>query len=197
METLEKTISPEEYLKISEESKDKLEYLNGEIIAMAGTTLEHVLIVKNLILHLEKCLKAKGCTLVFGDVRLYVPECEQAYFYPDIHIYCNDSLNKQTPFGTLGLTEPDYIIEVLSKSTRDYDRGNKFECYRKIKSLKKYVMIESQLADYAPAVFVRNWENDRQFLETKFDLEEKLEVLGCEIQIKDIYDLPNFGELGG
>ncbi len=55
-------------------------------------------------------------------------------------------------------------------------------------------MIESQLADYEPAVFVRNWENDRQFSETKFNLEEKLDVLGCEIQIKDIYDLPNFGK---
>ncbi len=113
METLEKAISPEEYLKISEESKDRLEYLHGEIVAMSGTTTEHEIIVLNLVEALRRCLKEKGCTLLTGQVRLYVPECEQAYFYPDIHIYCNDSLNKQTPFGTLGLTEPDFIIEVL------------------------------------------------------------------------------------
>ncbi len=52
-------------------------------------------------------------------------------------------------------------------------------------------MIESQLTDFPPAVYVREWEDDRRFVETRLDLEETLDVLGCEIQIKDIYDLPN------
>ncbi len=192
METLEKTITPEEYLKLSEESEEKLEYLNGEIIAMAGTTITHISIIKNLTKLLDDCLLAKGCHLMNGELKLYTNECDKAYFYPDIHIYCQNKYNEQTPFDVMQLSEPDYIIEVLSKSTRGFDRGAKFDCYRQIKSLKKYVMIESQLADFPPAVFVREWENDRRFVETKLDLEETLDVLGCEIEIKDIYDLPNF-----
>ncbi len=191
-ETLEKTVSPEEYLKLSEESEEKLEYLNGEVIAMAGGTVTHISIVKKLIRILDECLESKGCTLMFGELRLYVPDCDKAYLYPDIHIYCKNKFGKSTPLDALNLSEPDYIIEVLSKSTRGFDRGAKFDCYRQIKSLKKYVMIESQLTDFPPAVYVREWENDRRFTETRLDLEETLDVLGCEIRIQDIYDLPNF-----
>ncbi len=191
METLEKTITPEEYLKLSEESEERLEYMNGEVIAMSGTTIAHELIIQNLMDELKRCLKKKGCTIFSGQIRLYTPECGKAYFYPDLHIYCGEKYSKNTPYGLLNLSEPDYIIEVLSKSTRGFDRGAKFDCYRQIKSLKKYVMIESQLTDFPPAVYVREWENDRRFVETRLDLEETLDVLGCEIQIKDIYDLPN------
>ncbi len=63
METLEKTITPEEYLKLSEESEEKLEYLNGEIIAMSGGTLEHTTIIYNLIAELSKCLERRDASL--------------------------------------------------------------------------------------------------------------------------------------
>lgn len=192
MQTLEKTISLEEYLQLSEASEEKLEYLNGEVIAMAGTTLVHEFITQNLIDELRKCLRKKGCVVLSGQVKLYTSECEKAYFYPDIHIYCQDKLNAETPLDALQLSNPDFIIEVLSKSTRSFDRGAKFDCYRQIKSLQKYVMVESQLKEFPPAVYIREWEDDRRFTETRLELEEKLDVLGCQINIQEVYDLPNF-----
>ena len=84
------------------------------------------------------------------------------------------------------------IIEVFSDATRNYDKGDKFECYRKIKSLKNYIMIESDTKEKEAAVYVRNIENEKSFTEKVLGLEDILDILGCQIEIKDIYGVSNY-----
>ncbi len=132
-------------MMIDANTDEKIEYLNGEIRAMAGTTLEHQTIILNLVELLRSCLKKKGCRLVTGDMKLHTPDCEKAFLYPDIHIYCGEIEKEKMLYGAYSLKEPKIIIEVLSAFTSSYDKTDKFECYKKIKSLEKYIMIESSI----------------------------------------------------
>lgn len=181
-------LSVEDYLQLEEETGERHEYIGGEVRMMAGTTLEHDSIVNNLIRLLMLCLRGKGCTLVTGQVKLYAPHCEKAFLYPDIHIYCGEIVKEKMPQGSYALVNPSLIIEVLSQDRRNYDRGDKFDCYRQIDSLQSYVLIESKLETRDPAVYVRTWEGDRQFQEKKLDFSDTLDVLGCSVSCQEIYN---------
>lgn len=185
-------VTVKEYERYQEISEDRLEFLNGKIIAMAGTTLEHEMIVLRLDRKLGECLEKKGCTLVTGSMRMHSPECDKAFLYPDIHIYCGEVKTHKLKHGAYALTEPTLIIEVLSTGTRNYDKGDKFECYRKIKSLKKYIMIESDTIEKEPTVYVRTLEDDKNFTEKVLGIEDILDILGCKIDIKDIYGIADY-----
>ena len=182
-------VSLAEYERYQEISDDRLEYLNGTIKALAGTTLEHEMIIKRIMRFIDECLEKKGCTLVTGNMRMHSPECDKAFLYPDIHIYCGEVKTQKLKHGAYALLEPTLIIEVLSDGTRNYDKGDKFECYRKIKSLKKYIMIESDTKEKKPTVYVRNLENEKRFIEEILELEDILEILGCDVAVKDIYGI--------
>ena len=160
-------VSVEEYERYQEISDDRLEFLNGTIVAMAGTPLEHEMIVMQLVRKISECLEKKGCTLVTGNMRMHSPKCDKAFLYPDIHIYCGEVKTQKLKHGAYALIEPTLIIKVLSDGTRNYDKGDKFECYRKIKSLKSYIMIESDTKEREVAVYVRSIENEKN-LQKKF-----------------------------
>ncbi|WP_338763820.1 Uma2 family endonuclease [Bernardetia sp. ABR2-2B] len=188
----------EEYLLMELISDEKLEYINGTIRSMAGTTVEHNIIMSNLNRLLFRCLKEKGCLLITGDVKLFIEVCDKAFLYPDIHIYCGDLKKEKMKRGSYALKEPKIIIEILSSATTAYDKDEKFECYRQIKSVEKYIMIESDLSgedeegnpktNKEPKVYVRDIENENKFTEEVFTIEGVLEILGCQIKIKDIYE---------
>ncbi len=180
-------VSVEEYERYQEISDDRLEFINGTIVAMAGATLEHEMIIKRIMRFIDECLEKKGCTVVTGGMRMHSPECEKAFLYPDIHIYCGEVKTQKLKHGAYALTEPTLIIEVLSTGTRNYDKGDKFECYRKIKSLKRYIMVESDTKEKEPTVYVRDIENEKTFTEKIIGIDETLDILGCQIAIKDIY----------
>ncbi len=189
--------SVEQYFMMEVATGEKLEYINGTIRSMAGTTVEHNLISSMLVELLNKCLRERGCLLMTGDVKLFTLECEKAFLYPDLHIYCGELKKEKFKQGSYALKEPTLIIEILSASTTGYDKDEKFECYRKIKSLKQYIMIESDLSEEdengepktkkEPKVYVRELENDKKFVEEVLDLEGVLDILGCKVNVKDIY----------
>ena len=181
-------LSIEQYLELEEQTGERHEYIGGEVRMMAGTTLEHEMIVNNLIRLLTLCLREKGCTLVSGQMRLYTPHCDKAFLFPDIHIYCGGIKKEKMPQGAYALVNPSFIIEVLSQDRRNYDRGDKFDCYRQINSLQSYVLIESKLETHDPAIYVRTWEGDRQFQEERLDLSDTLDVLGCSVSCQEIYN---------
>ena len=187
MFTTEK-ISIEDYLQLEKDSGERYEYIGGEVRMMAGTTLEQEVIVKKLIRLLDACLEEKGCTLVTGQMKLYTPHCEKAFLYPDIHIYCGEIKKQKMPQGAYALVNPTFIIEVLSGENRNYDRGDKFDCYRRIDSLQYYVIIESDLERHDPAMYVRTWEGNRAFEEQTLGLPDTLDVLGCSIKGEAVYD---------
>ena len=188
----------EEYLLMESISDEKLEYINGTIRSMAGTTVEHNIIMSNLNRLLFLCLKEKGYLLITSDVKLFTEACDRAFLYPDIHIYCGELKKEKMKRGSYALKEPRVVIEILSSATTAYDKDEKFECYRQIKSIEKYIMIESDLSEEdeegnpktkkEPKVYVRDIESENKFVEEVFDLEGIFDILGCEVKVKDIYE---------
>jgi Uma2 family endonuclease len=134
-------ISIEDYLKIENTSIEKHEYYNGEIFAMAGAKVPHNKISKNLFGTLFGKLKGKKCQPYGSDQRIHIP-ANTLFTYPDISIICGEIITlNDDEYNALN---PSVIIEVLSKSTKNYDRGEKFKLYRDITTLKEYILVDSE-----------------------------------------------------
>jgi len=131
-------ITPEEYLLLERAAPTKSEYYRGAMFAMAGTTRAHSLIVSNLVIQIGNRLAARDCEVHSSDLRLLVSETG-LYTYPDVMVVCGKPILADQHFDIL--TNPTLIIEVLSDSTEDYDRGRKFHQYMRIPSLQEYITV--------------------------------------------------------
>jgi Uma2 family endonuclease len=131
--------TPEEYLALEEKADHKSEYYNGEIFAMAGGSYNHNVIVGNINAALNQFAESRPCVAFANDMRLLV-KANSLYTYPDVMLVCGSIEFVENRNDTV--TNPIVIVEVLSKSTRDYDRGFKFELYREIETLQDYVLID-------------------------------------------------------
>ena len=131
--------SADEYLALEEQADYKSEFYKGEIFAMAGGSYNHNIITGNLFAALNQFVAAKPCAAFTSDMRLLV-EKGDLYTYPDVMVVCG-----QPQFAT-GRTDtivnPVLIVEVLSRSTQEYDRGLKFELYRTLDTFQDYVLID-------------------------------------------------------
>ncbi|MEA5459265.1 Uma2 family endonuclease [Arcicella sp. LKC2W] len=132
--------SPEEYLHLEREANYKSEYFQGEIFAMAGASENHNMISRGISGALFNHLRGKKCTHYSSDMKLHIP-ANTLYTYPDLMVVCGDK--KFLDDGKDVILNPVIIIEILSKSTEAYDRGEKFALYRSIPSLREYVLISS------------------------------------------------------
>lgn len=135
-----KYVSSQEYLQMERESATKHMYLDGEIVAMSGASLAHNDIVANLLREIGSFLKGKSCKIRPSDLRISVPSAN-SYTYPDATIICGKPEMEDDKFDTA--MNPAVIFEVLSGSTKEYDRGNKFLYYQRILSLQEYILIDS------------------------------------------------------
>lgn len=175
-------ISPEEYLAGEAQSRDKYEYWFGETYRMAGTSLNHNVIVNNTYKALDRRLEARPCRIFTSDVRLRSP-LEEVYTYPDVMVICGkieiDPRQQDT------VMNPQMIVEVWSDSTQDYDSVAKFKMYRKIPSLREYVMIDQS----EPYIEYYRRDGHCWVLETLEGMEARLHLraLGCEIDLTEIY----------
>lgn len=136
-----RTYTLEEYLYLEDSIRDKHEYHKGEIYLMSGVRVDHNVIQKNMIADLEMKLDESPCTLFTGDLRVFI-ESEQLITYPDLTIVCGSPL-----FRSDSLTElinPGVIIEILSPSTKAYDRGDKFRFYQSQPTFREYILVDSQ-----------------------------------------------------
>ncbi|MDM8517752.1 Uma2 family endonuclease, partial [Desulfobacterales bacterium HSG16] len=129
--------SEKEYPK-KRTSNAKREYFDGEIFAMAKASRRHNLIVANVIISLGSQLKNKPCCVYPSDMMLKI-EKTGLNTCPDVMVVCNEE--KFTNEKQQTLLNPDVIIEVLSDSTEQYDRGEKFKQYRQLESLREYIII--------------------------------------------------------
>lgn len=136
-----RNLTIEEYLEFEKTSEEKHEYYKGEIFAMSGSKVPHNTIAMNLSVALGQKLKGKSCKPFNSDQRIYIPQ-NSLFTYPDISVVCGKIETKDN--DDWNLLNPTVIIEVLSKSTRDYDMGGKFALYRDIPTLKEYILIDSQ-----------------------------------------------------
>jgi Uma2 family endonuclease len=135
-----KMYSEKEYLELEREAEYKSEYYQGEIFAMAGASPNHNRILENLSGECYIALKGKSCQSFSSDMRLHIPQ-NGLYTYPDLLVVCGKlefaAKDKDT------LLNPSTIIEVLSKTTSAYDRGDKFRLYRSIPTLTEYILVDS------------------------------------------------------
>jgi Uma2 family endonuclease len=180
--------TPEEYLKLEETAEYKHEYRDGEIVAMTGGTTAHNLIVSYLLTYLNIALKRKDYFVFIGDVRLWIPQYRQ-YTYPDLMVIKNEPIYEGK--GTTTVINPMLIVEVLSKSTQDYDKGTKFDYYRSIPEFQEYILIDQYR--YAVQQFAKN--NEGKWVLTDYDKPESilsLESLDFSITLADLYEKINF-----
>jgi Uma2 family endonuclease len=129
-------LTPEQYLEIERAAEFRSEYLNGEMFAMSGATARHNILVNNIGRALYPQIKGR-CQYFTTDLRLLIPSTG-LYTYPDLMVICGGvefAGNRQDI-----VTNPGFIVEVLSKSTADYDRGGKFVHYRAIPTLSDYMV---------------------------------------------------------
>ncbi|MFT3981574.1 MAG: Uma2 family endonuclease [Ferruginibacter sp.] len=131
----------EEYLVMEKEADVKYEFYRGEIFAMSGASVRHNKIFSNLFGHLHHALNGKPCQPYGSDMRIHIPE-NTLYTYPDISIICGDIIPADVDEDTA--TQPVAIVEILSGSTKTYDRGDKFKLYRAIPALKDYILVDSE-----------------------------------------------------
>ncbi|MCP4345431.1 MAG: Uma2 family endonuclease [Desulfobacterales bacterium] len=177
-------ISEEEYLETERESETKHEYFQGEIFAMAGASKAHNLIVTNVIREISTQLKKTPCRVYPSDLRVKITDTG-LYTYPDVTVVCGEEKFSDDRSDTL--LNPKIIIEVLSDSTERYDRGTKFEHYRKLESLKEYVMISQN----RPKI-EKFFKNETGFwVLTESDEDNPviiLESVNCTLELSELYD---------
>jgi Uma2 family endonuclease len=128
-----------EYLAIENAAAYKSEFYAGEMFAMSGASPPHNMIKDNLIVQLGAALRGTGCRTMSSDQRVRV-DATGLYTYPDILILCGPG--EYAAEDAYTLLNPKVIIEVLSDSTRSYDRGAKARQYKKLPSLQEYVLVE-------------------------------------------------------
>jgi Uma2 family endonuclease len=190
LETQKFYYTPEEYLEIEEKAEYKSEYRDGEIIAMTGGTTNHNKITLNLAASLKIALRRKNYDVYIGDVRLWIPRYRQ-HTYPDVMVIEGQPIYTGT--STTTVMNPILIAEVLSKSTKNYDQGDKFLYYRSIPEFKEYILIDQY--QYHVMQYVKTAES--QWLFTELQDESailSLQTIDFQIELRDLYEQVNFAE---
>jgi Uma2 family endonuclease len=131
-------LTPSEYLALERKSEIRSEYIAGEMVAMSGASRRHAQIAGNLHGEIWTRLRGKACEVYVNDLRVKVNPTG-LYTYPDIVALCGEALLEDEHLDTL--LNPAVIVEVLSDSTEAYDRGEKFAHYRRLESLREYVLV--------------------------------------------------------
>lgn len=174
--------SPEEYLERETQADFRSEYRNGDIVPMAVGTTNHNEIVTNLCV-LKPQLRAKGYRLFTENVRVWV-ERYRVYTYPDVMVIAGEPVYHGT--GTTTVTNPSLIVEVASKSTKNYDQGDKFDYYRSLPSFQEYLLVEQ----YRWRVMQHLRTENGQWLLTDYEAEDAvvdLATLGLQLPLSDLY----------
>ena len=132
--------SPTDYLELERLSPIKHEYLQGQVIAMAGASKAHVLLTGNLSALLVNHLRGQACLVYASDMKVRLPSLN-IFYYPDLAVTCDPRDRSSSEDFIL---HPKLIIEVLSDSTEVFDRGDKFADYKAIAELEEYVLIHQK-----------------------------------------------------
>ncbi len=175
-------LTTEEYLAIEREAEIKHEYYRGEMFAMGGASHRHNLVSGNVFADIHSELKERDCQVFTNDMRVKV--CPTGlYTYPDVIVTCEQPQFEDNHFDTL--LNPQVIIEVLSDSTEQYDRGKKFEYYRQLASLKEYVLVSQ---DHAHIERFSHQDGKWVLSEaTGLDAALELPSVDCQLKLADVY----------
>ena len=188
MEALRKRIyTLKEYIELEKKMGQKYEYHSGQIYSLAGGTIEHGLICGNIYSEIKNELanKESECYPLNSEVRLHLDKTE-SYVYPDTMVICGEM--EKANDNNLAVKNPILIVEVLSKTTADYDRGDKFHMYRKIPTFREYVIIEQER--YIVDVQYRK-HKDALWMINRYegiDSEIELKSIGISLTMEKLYE---------
>ena len=184
MQTLTQPYTLADYRSLEETAVERHEYHDGEVIAMTGGTIERSSISGNLYALLKSALSKTRFKPFNSDMRIWIPRYRRGV-YPDVMVIegnprCNDDRRDE-------ILNPKLIIEVLSRSTEAYDRGDKFLYYRSIPELSEYILVNQ----YQPLVdqYVRTAPNEwvmRSYEGLEPDL--SLKTINTSLKAADIYE---------
>ena len=179
--------TPAHYLALERQAKHRSEYINGSIFAMVGASRQHNLIAGNVFGELRTQLRGRPCEAYINDMRVKV-SVTGLYTYPAVVALCGEPAFEDTQVDTL--LNPSVIVEVLSDSTEAYDRGEKFAHYRRLESLRDYVLIAQNKVRVEH--YVR--QGDQWVLSEASTLSSaiRLSSISCEIVLRDIYERIEF-----
>ena len=183
--------TPEEYLELEATADYKSEYIDGQIIAMAGASINHNRISLNLSSGLNFAFRNQNYEVFMGDMRLWIPQ-KLIYTYPDVMIIADEPefFNNRTDT----ITNPQVIIEVLSNSTKGYDREDKFAAYRTIPTFQEYLLIDQNRihVEQFSKTGKKRW-NLREYDEEDENI--SLETVSFEISLQDLYNKVKFPQI--
>ncbi|MEI6330650.1 MAG: Uma2 family endonuclease [Pseudanabaena sp.] len=183
-----KTYTVDEYLELEVASETRNEYRNGEIFPMTGGTPNHNDISGNAYILLKALLKTKAYRVFHVDQRLWIPALKM-HTYPDVMVAPKPIEMQVGRKDTI--TNPCLIAEVLSRSTKNYDRSEKFAAYRTIDTFQEYILIDQYRIHVEH--YVKTAVN--QWLFSEYDDPETaiaLQFLDLQIKIADLYDNIDF-----
>ena len=172
-----------EYLAAEQHAEARHEFINGEAYAMAGGTPEHAALIANLTIAVGSRLRGSGCRPTSADQRLKVP-LTAAFFYADLLVVCGQFEYAEDDLDAV--TNPSVVFEVLSPSTKDYDFGTKFEHYRRLPSLREYVMVHQEEARVVQLIRQAAGE---WLMRDVTDGALRLKSIGVEVPLTELYEL--------
>jgi Uma2 family endonuclease len=175
-------LTEQDYLALERAAKHKSEFVSGEMFAMSGGSARHSRLAGRIFSKLDEQLEGSGCAPFTSDLRVRTPLGDQ--FYPDVSVACGPMQNPGASKDVY--TNPVVIVEVLSPSTADYDRGLKFVLYREIPSLSDYLIF------HWDAIHVEHYtrqRNDSWLLQHHHgdDARIPLPSIRCELALGSIY----------
>jgi len=170
-------MTEQEYLDSEKLREIRHEYIDGEIYAMSGGKLNHQRLISRLVQQIGNHLEGTPCEVFSSDIKVRA-DAGNKYFYPDVLVSCNNE------DGDSVFTEsPRLIVEVLSKSTRKYDKTFKRICYQAIPSLEEYVLIEQDHVEIEVCRKSQNWKSEFYFI----DDEITFDSIDLTLPVLDIY----------
>jgi len=176
-------VTIDQYLEAERRAEFKSEYIDGEIFPMSGASLNHAMMSAAVVAALIQQLRDRNCSVAGSDLRLY---CERARVltYPDAVVFCEPARFKDGEQDTL--VDATVIVEVLSPSTKNYDRSEKFHCYRGLASFTEYVLLlqsqvgaEHYVRQPDGSWLMREWSEPDTVLDLK--------SIDCSLRLGDLY----------
>jgi Uma2 family endonuclease len=172
-----------EYLELEASSNVKHEYLEGQIYAMAGGTPEHAALAATATALLFAQLRDAPCRAHYADVRVRIRATGLAT-YPDVTVLCGP--REVDPDDEHAVTNPTLIVEVLSRSTEEYDRGDKFEHYKQVPSLAEYVLVSYR--ERCIEVWTRGISDAWTCIVARERDAARLASIGAELDVSELYN---------
>lgn len=188
LQTEKRRYTPEEYLELEETAEYKNEYKDGEIIPIPEVTTNHNKIAGNFCKKFPLTVQGENYDIYMSDVKLWIPNY-RVYTYPDVMVIKGEPIYEGT--GTANIINPLLVVEVLSNSTKSYDKTDEFKYYRSIPYLQEYIMIDQ----YSFAVEQFAKQSGGEWIFKEYEGENavlKLYSVDFQITLQDIYQRVNF-----